>query len=398
MSHEQSGSPEKKHVGSEQSLPDFMSQNFERDPDWFVEPEDTPEYGPPGMPTPLQPMDVRIAERQRIISDSLRRLLSRDTLPDAIDDDLIDMLHMNFDSYNTILGVNNNNSYTIWKSKTDGKGLSPDLQVIEDKTVLGVASQAEMLELITEATGLQSIELYKLYHPFKYRMRHLGNRRQELTKALEGRGGNVTADAEYYDLKLAPYSFADMRELSPDERQKLTLLQASIDKKWKILGEHTLLSEHLDETRHSQLTPDLHQAITEQIKAEEAEFRQIHEDAEVTVTRGLMASIKRHVGFIPEDNGRRINVTERQLFAVDLCGIEESVKQNLPYVHGRSKPDKNSLPVYEVVYDLFKANSDLIIPVSTTAYCYETSKQQEADSTVTSQLAQVALAATEKQL
>ena len=115
--HESFDSFENKQTGSEIALPDFMLQNFEQDPDWFIEPEDTPDYGPPGMPTPLVPTDDRIVERQRHISNTLRGLVDPKNLPKDIDMHLVQMLQMNFDSYNAILGVNNNGSYSRYKAK-----------------------------------------------------------------------------------------------------------------------------------------------------------------------------------------------------------------------------------------------------------------------------------------
>ena len=377
--HESFDSFENKQTGSEIALPDFMLQNFEQDPDWFIEPEDTPDYGPPGMPTPLVPTDDRIVERQRHISNTLRGLVDPKNLPKDIDMHLVQMLQMNFDSYNAILGVNNNGSYSRYKAKEHTVNLPPDIQAIEEPAVLGVANQSELIQFILHTDGMPSTELMKIYHPFMIRMRHLPYRRAETDAAIVENGGKLAEISDdrdgFYDLKLYPYNIERTREHTTEELIAIELLEKSIAQKNEAFRDS--VNEKLHMGIDSEQYIELYNEIASQIGRDETELNTLYEAATYNETVGLMASIKRRVGSIPKNNDVQVNVTERQLFAIAPSALHKMPQEDLQHLHARRKElDEQAERITSWVRSHFIKNTEAIIPVSTTTYAYETKNMQ----------------------
>jgi hypothetical protein len=406
--HESSNNFDLHASQAEMSLSDYMTANYDHDPEWFVEPEDTPEYGPPGMPTPLVPMDARIAERQMTISNSLRSLLQDPRLRDFIGQDTIDMLVMNFDSHNAILGVANNGSYYHWKQQNHVP-LPSELQAIEEKAVLGLATDGEILDLMLHhddsdetVSDLKSAELFKIYHLAKFRMRHLEPRRDSLRDAIVARGGEISDDAEYYGLKLFPYVVVTNRELTVDEHRECQLLVTSAEKKMKLLTS--------GKTDQNLMSPELFDAITEEIKRDSYRVSEIMAGTQVHTIRGLMASVKRRVGQIQKTDEHDVCIVERQVFAVDVSCFDAELIEALHHVRAlRDKQedadadgrkanksvmiDQATVAIYERVYADFKAGEDVVIPVSTAAFAHEKRRNDPHTETVTRAIARVALCA-----
>ena len=385
------------------TLAEFMQQNFEKDPDFFVEPENSTEYGPPGMPTPFVPMDARIAERQLNLSDSLRGLLLNPALCEYLGEDTIEMLKMNFDSHNTILGVTNNGSYYRWTHQDNRPTLPSELQKIEERAVLGVAQPGEILDLLLYQDGhdqtedLKSAELMKIYHPAKYRMRHLEPRREEIKEAIRERGGHVNDNPDFYDLKLFPYVVVEERELTPEERWECQLLRVSVEKKMKALTS--------DKTDPSLRSAELVDVITDEIRRDTYRFNEILAGTQMHTIKGLMASVKRRVGVIEKNETHDLRIVERQVFAVDIADFDEELIEAIHNVRAeRDARDKNhdgesskkpvidqtTVAVYERVYAEFKKNTDTIIPVSTAAFAYEKPRETRSSDTVTGAIAKIA--------
>lgn len=383
-------------------LAEFMQENFEKDPDFFIEPEDTLEYGPPGMPTPFIPMDARIADRQLAISDSLRGLLLNPELRSHLGEDTVKMLEMNFDSHNTILGVANNGSYYRWINQDNLPVATDELHAIEMKAVVGVARPGEILDLLindggagvdedgVEIEDLKSAELFKLYHPAKYRMRHRESRREEVDAAIRERGGHVYDDPKYYDLKLFPYVVVTNRELTLEEYRECRLLTTSAEKKIKLLTS--------GQTDPSLVSPELFDEITAEIHHDSYRVGEIMAGTQVHTIKGLMASVKRRVGVIKKNDKHDIRIAERQVFAVDIADFDDELIGALHNV--RAERDKNdgrkpvidetTVAAYERVYTEFKKDTDTIIPVSTAAFGYEKPRKTRYSDTVTGAIAKIA--------
>lgn len=385
-----------------------MQANFEGDPDFFVEPENTPEYGPPGMTTPLVPMDVRIADRQLSLSDSLRGLLLNPALRKYLGEDTIEMLKMNFDSHNTILGVTNNGSYYRWTHQENRPTLPDDLREIEEKAVLGLAQPGEILDLLLysedkvetdeehQTEDLKSAELMKLFHPAKYRMRHLEPRREEIKAAIRERGGHVYDNPDFYDLKLFPYVVVEDRGLTAEESKECQLLRVSVEKKLKVLTS--------DKTNPALMSSELIDAITDEIHRDTYRFNEILAGTQVHTIKGLMASVKSRIGVIKKNDTHDLRVVERQVFAVDIADFDEELIEALHNVRAeRDRQDKrgkndNRKPVidettvaaYARVYAEFKKDTDTIIPVSTAAFAYEKPRKIRYPDTVADAIAKIA--------
>lgn len=386
---------------SELSLSDFMSYNYEHDPDGFVEPEDRPDYGPPGMPTPFAPMDPRIASRQLEVSASLRGLLLDPHLKALLGDDMVGMLTMNFDSHNTILGVANSDSYYRW-SHQNRAPLPPELHAIEEKAVLGLADEGNILDLMLhhddsneDIKDLKSAELFKIYHLAKSRMRHLQPRRENVKQAILERGGTLCEDDQYSDLKLFPYVVVTTREMTDDERRECHMRTTSAEKKIKLLTS--------GKTDPTLVSPELFDAITDEINRDSFRVAEIMASTQVHTIKGAMASVKRRVGEIQKSNGKVVHVVERQLFAVDVRNFDGELIEALHHVRAlRDEAEKNqnghkpvidekSLPVYDRVYTEFKNATDIVIPVSTATYASEKDRNVEYAETVTRAIARVAI-------
>lgn len=390
------------HTEKKLSLAEFMQENFEKDPDFFVEPEDTPEYGPPGMPTPFVPMDARIAERQLELSDSLRGLLLNPALHQYLGEDTIEMLKMNFDSHNTILGVANNGSYYRWTHQENRPTLPDELREIEEKAVLGVAQPGEILDLLLyseprteiddekQTEDLPNAELMKIYHPAKYRMRHLEPRREEIKAAIRERDGRVYDNPDFYDLKLFPYVVVTNRELTAEEHRECQLLTTSAEKKIKLLTS--------GQTDPSLVSSELFNEITAEIHRDSYRVSEIMASTQVHTIKGLIASVKRRIGVIKKDDKHDVRIVERQVFAIDVTDFDEELIESLHKV--RAERDKNedrkpvidetTVAVYARVYAEFKKNADTIIPVSTAAFGYEKPRKIRYPDTVTGAIAKVA--------
>jgi hypothetical protein len=397
-SHEVSQEYEKSQI----SLADFMQANFEKDPAFFIEPEDTPEYGPPGMPTPFVPMDARIADRQLKLSDSFRGLLENPTLREYLGEDMINMLMMNFDSHNTILGVTNNGSYYRWTHQENRPSLPDELREIEERAVLGLAQPGEILDLLLysedkietndedQVEDMKSAELFKLYHPAKYRMRHLEPRREETKAAIRERGGHVYDNPDFYDLKLFPYVVVTNRELTAEEYRECQLLSVSVEKKMKVLTS--------DKTDPALMSAELIDAITGEIRHDSYRFNEIIANTQIHTIKGLMASVKRRVGVIKKSDTHDLRVVERQVFAVDIADFDEELIGALHNVRAERddnearKPviDETTVAAYARVYAEFKKNTDTIIPVSTAAFAYEKPCKTRHPDKVTDAIAKVA--------
>lgn len=393
--------PKESYAESQLTLAEFMQQNLENDPDFFVEPEDTADYGPPGMPTPFVPMDARIADRQLAISDQLRGLILDPRLREFVGQDTIDMLLMNFDSHNTILGVTNNGSYYRWSHQEGRPALPDDLHDIEDRAVLGLAGPGEILDLLLhsddEAEDLKSGELFKLYHPAKYRMRHLEPRRQEVKQAIHERGGQLFDSPEFYDLKLFPYVVVTNRELTDEERRECHLLVTSAEKKMKLLTSETIDT--------SLMTQEVFDEITAEIHRDSYRVGEIMASTQLHTIKGLMASVKRRVGVIEKDDDRDLRIVERQVFAVDVSGLSGELIEALHDVRaardenedkkvtkpGKPVVDERTVAAYAWVYEEFKADSSKILPVSTAAYAHEKRHEAAYSEPVTAALARVAI-------
>ena len=387
-------------MDSELSLSDFMSHNYNHDPEWFIEPEDRHDYGPPGMTTPFAPMDARIAPRQREISESLRSLLLDPQLKALLGEDMMKMLEMNFDSHNTILGIANSDGYYRW-SQQNRTPLPSELQLIEEKAVLGVAGEGEILDLmmhhddsVDAVEDLKNAELFKIYHLAKIRMRHLEPRRDNVKTAILERGGTLCEEEEYSDLKLFPYVVVSNRELTDGERRDRHMLTTSAQKKMKLLTSGN--------TDPGLVSPELFDAITEEIKSDSYRVAEIMARTQVHTIMGLMASVKRRVGEVPKGADKEVRVVERQLFAVDVREFSDEIIEALHHVRKlRDDTDKNkknhkpvidprSLAAYELVYKEFKKGSEVVIPVSTATYAHEKKHDVVYSETVTGAIAKIA--------
>jgi hypothetical protein len=404
-----------KYVETKLSLAEFMQQNLERDPDFFTEPENTPDYGPPGMPTPFVPMDARIAERQLNLSDSLRGLLLNPALREYLGEDTIEMLKMNFDSHNTILGVTNNGSYYRWTHQENRPTLPAELQAIEEKAVLGVAQPGEILDLLLhqddqgQVEDLKSAELMKIYHPAKYRMRHLEPRRQQIKQAILDRGGMIIEKPDFYDLKLFPYVVVTERELTDEERRECYLLQKSAEMKLKILNAEKTKNDDGTNEDAVTLTPELIDEIIAEIHRAGHRVNEILAGTQIHTIKGLMASVKRRIGVIEKNDTHDLRIVERQVFAVDIADFDEELMEAIHNVRAeRDERDKNhdgesnkkpvidetTVAVYERVYAEFKKSTDTIIPVSTAAFAYEKPRETRPSDTVTGAIAKIATRST----
>lgn len=393
------------------SIAEFMLQNFEKDPDFFVEPEDTSDYGPPGMPTPFVPMDARIAERQMNLSDSLRELLLNPDLREHLGEDTIEMLKMNFDAHNTILGVTNNGSYYRWTHQEHPPTLPSDLKEVEERAILGLAQPGEILDLLLftqdddctdgdrKTEDLKSAELMKLYHPAKYRMRHLEPRREEIKAAILERGGEVAEKPDFYDLTLFPYVVVTVRDLTDEERRECYMLQKSSEMKLKILNAGKSKTD--DEIKEDAVipTPELIDEMIAEIHRAGHRVNEILAGTQTHTIKGLMASVKRRIGVIRKDADRDIRVVERQVFAMDITDFDDELIDALHYVRaardeneGKEKPavDEKTVAVYAHVYEHFKNNTDKILPVSTATYGYEKPHVARFSETVTGAIARIA--------
>jgi hypothetical protein len=399
--------PEKNGASNEMTsaevlLHDFMVANLERDPDWFHEPEDTAEYGPPGMPTPFVPLDPRIAPRQRGISKDLRRLISKERLPAFLNSHLINMLEVNFDSFNTILGESNNDSYTRWKTQSDSDALSPELKHIEELGVLGLASQKEISRLLRETDGFQSAEFSRLFHPLKYRMRHLPHLREVTNEMIVDAGGTLVDNSDgsaYYGLKLFPYVVESYVALSAYQQREIDLLNSSIFKKWEALH------EGLNQAPNGSIDDEMYNAVSDAIDVEEARILAIKESTQRHTIEGLMASVKRCVGSIPKNSEKDIKVAERQVFAVDLASYYKQLTPSQvtdfdAAMHdarlAKSEQPASVLKIKQDVANLFITDSQLIIPVSTTTYGFEASTRPVVYSSISPALAQLAMRRTNR--
>jgi hypothetical protein len=389
---------------SELSLSDFMLRNYEQDPIWFTEPENTPEYGPPGMPTPFVPLDPRIAPRQQGISAELRTLISKEHMPDFVSPHLIDMLEVNFDSFNAILGESNNDSYTNWKSQAASHNLSPELRRIEELSVLGLARQKEMRTFLQQTDGFVSAEFARLFHPFKYRMRHLSGIRAETNEMILDAGGTLVDNSDgsaYYGLKIFPYVVETYVDLTSEQQHDIDMLQSSIFKKWEAL--HVYINENKDRLKPA---PDgsigdvMYNAVSEAIDADQARILKIQESTQRHTVEGLMASMKRRVGTIPKNEDKNIKVAERQLFALDLASYYKTLTpeqiQNFDESVHAARLSKKDQPasvatLKSTIEDLFIAQSELIIPVSTTTYGFEASVHDAVYSSSSPALGKLAL-------
>lgn len=402
---------ENSRVENKLSIAEFMQLNFEKDPDFFIEPENTPDYGPVGMPTPFVPMDPRIAERQMNLSDSLRGLLQDPALRKYLGDDTIEMLTMNFDSHNTILGVTNNGSYYRWIHQENPPTLPIELQEIEERAVLGVAQPGEILDLLLytqekndaddkETEDLKSAELTKIYHLAKCRMRHLEPRREEIKAAIRERGGYVFERPDFYDLKLFPYVVVTGRELTDEERRECYMLQKSAEMKLKILNAEKLKND--DDIKQDAVipTPELIDEMIAEIHRAGHRVNEILAGTQTHTIKGLMASVKRRIGVIRKDADRDIRVVERQVFAMDITDFDDELIEALHHVRAardenedkkkKSVIDEKTVAVYAHVYEHFTNDTDKILPVSTAAYGYEKAHEARFSETVTGAIAKIA--------
>lgn len=381
---------------AEQVLHDFMLKNFEQDPVWFQEPENTLDYGPPGMPTPWVPSDPRITQRQQRISDSLRELLEADRLPESFDSQMIEMLQLNFDSFNTILGSSNNDSYMRWKMNGLDEGLSLEMRDIEERGVLGLASQKEIAYFLRNTEGLVSSEFWRIFHPFMYRMRHLAYRRVETDTMILDSGGEIYDNADgsrYYGLKLYPYVVESHRDLTQEEVREIALLQSSIMKKWEAL--HAYVNENNGKTIKTQdslMQDEIYNAVSDAIDQEEKKILSIQESTQIHRTEGLLASIKRHVGTMPKSDDKSIKVVERQLFAVDISKQKDSpeFQEIMRQIRLGEKPNEKMTQFIENIELQFVGHGETVIPISTTAFGFEVPNTSVAYTSVSSALAKVA--------
>jgi hypothetical protein len=307
---------------------------------------------------------------------------------------------MNFDSHNTILGVTNNGSYYRWTHQENRPTLPPELRVIEEKAVLGVAQPGEILDLLLhqddqgQTEDLKSAELMKIYHPAKYRMRHLEPRREEIKAAIGERGGYVYDNPDFYDLKLFPYVVVEERELTAEERWECQLLRVSVEKKMKALTS--------DKTDPALRSAELVDVITDEIRRDTYRFNEILASTQMHTIKGLMASVKRRVGVIEKNDTHDLRVVERQVFAVDIADFDEELIEAIHNVRAerdeqeknhKTKPriDETTVAVYERVYAEFKKNTETIIPVSTAAFAYEKPRETTPSDTVTGAIAKIAM-------
>lgn len=382
--------------GSKKFLHDFMLRNFEQDPEWFTEPENMPDYGPPGMPTPWTPSDPRIAERQQRISDTLRELLDENRLPETIDPHAVAMLQLNFDSFNTILGSSNNDSYVRWKMRGLDQNLSPELREIEERAVLGLATQNEIGYFLQNTNGLASAELWRIFHPFMYRMRHLECRRDEMDKMIIDAGGETYDNSDgsrYYGLKLFPYVVESHRDLTESEIQDIGLLRSSILKKWEAL--HAYVNEShgkIIQTEDGRTQDAIYNAVSDAIDAEEKQILDIQESTQIHKTEGLLASMKRHAGMIPKNAEKNLKVVERQLFKVDVSDRKntEAFQEVMRKIRLDQPTDESMSQFTDEIKTLFISHGEEIIPMSTTAYEFEVPATVVAYTSVSSALAKVA--------
>jgi hypothetical protein len=313
---------------------------------------------------------------------------------------MIEMLVMNFDSHNTILGVANSDGYYRW-SHQDRAPLPPQLQLIEEKAVLGVANEGEILDLMLHHDSndgiqdLKSAELFKIYHVAKSRMRHLEPRRDNVKNAILERGGTLCEEEQYSDLKLFPYVVVSNRELTDEERRECHMLTTSAEKKIKLLTS--------GKTDPGLVSPELFDAITAEIQRDSYRVAEIMASTQVHTIKGLMASVKRRVGEINKSDDKEIRVVERQLFAIDVREFGDELIEALHHVRARrdkndkegkksSKPviDEHTVLAYDRVYEEFKNRSEIMIPVSTATYTFEKQRDLLHSETVTGAIAKIA--------
>jgi hypothetical protein len=390
-----------------------MSRNYEQDPEWFHEPENHSDYGPPGMPTPFVPLDPRIASRQKGISTDLRRLISKELLPSFLNQHLMNMLELNFDSFNTILGESNNDSYSRWKTDDSDCRLTPELQRIEERGVLGLASQSEIRDLLLQTDGFISAEFFRLFHPLKFRMRHLTHLRDTTNEMILSAGGMLadnTDDTQYYGLKIFPYVVETRTELSDEQQREIDLLRSSIFKKWEAL--HAYINENQKKIKPApdgSISDEMFNSVSDAIDADEARILEIQESTHKQTVEGLMASIKRHVGHIPKSNEKCISVAERQLFAIDFDAFRsdknlEDMNDFQAAIHGvrigskkQSKEEAESvLRLKDEIEGHFMSDSGLIIPVSTTAYGFESPVRPVVHTSASAAMASMAITRTSR--
>jgi hypothetical protein len=385
-------------IDNDVSLFEFMSRNYDHDPDWFTEPENSPDYGPPGMPTPWNPADPRIADRQRHISNTLRQLLNPDILPVDTDPYMIEMFQLNFDSFNTILGMNNNDSYSRWKTHNNLTSLDARLSEIEDAGVLGLASQEELAEFILNTEGMKSVEFWRLFHAYKFRMRHLESRRDETKQMILGNGGEIASEdrPHYFGLKLFPYVNVTYREPTQEERRQIALINTSRLKKQEIFDD--LARGHTQAYADGKIVPtEIQDALSHQIDQDNAEVEAIIEKMQVHTTEGLMATIKKDIGMIPKNEKKSIRVVERQLFGIDISSQKntDSFQELMHDIRTKKELNARVKQVYSNIYGHFMEMSPLIVPASTTTYGFETDASSlRYDDTTAGILANIAIGGT----
>lgn len=189
-------------------------------PAGFSEPDDRPSYVP-YEPTPIASLNSsaggnvhhEIKPHQERVDRLIRPLIDTHA-PDTVPGHVKEMAILDYDAGDVQRSIKGYFSYVEWKSKHPI--ISDDLENIEDKLLRGSHTPGEGLSFLRQ-TELESAELFKLSHPWGYRLQHLSPAREALREGIFQNGGVVYPDilTTYRKINLQPqFVHLDKRQFS----------------------------------------------------------------------------------------------------------------------------------------------------------------------------------------
>jgi hypothetical protein len=156
-------------------------------PAGFREPDGTCPYEPTPalLNTEENPLYTQ-AEHRQSIKRKAYGVLFDEYAPKDVPENVKEMVLHDYCIGDARRILKNHCSFLKWQSCE--QALSPELETVWNKLLLGVASPSENL-LFMKHTSLESSELTRVIHPYGYRMEHVDAAREVLTKAIEAQDG-----------------------------------------------------------------------------------------------------------------------------------------------------------------------------------------------------------------
>lgn len=301
-----------------QSLGYDAEFNFEARPlpRWFNEPNDRADYRA-YEPTPMLPsVDSDTRQHQSLVQNSLLPLF-RKSVPEGIPPTTEEMIENNYLANEAMRSFLNHSNYITWLGQKPE--IDTEIGVLLAQAERGLASPAELLYILKNTT-IESTELGKLTHPYRYRMDHLSDMRRTVNQAILDQGGQTIENSPYRAIKFYPYCLPveSPNGYVPDSDYKL---------------------------------------------------------------HGFVTTYKHDIGRLVATDGREINVAERQTIAIridDMTSFDKDLAESLSQI-AIGQDDKwlerivDETGFRNYIEASIQANQlpDYMIPLSTMAYAHE---------------------------